>query len=168
MGSGVPRWLAVETLGLRLLQRSAEGRRGPFHGDSLAGGGYSGFPESPAEGGGRTLDLGAFPGTGLILGIPLSQPDRGMYRYCGLGREMAFRHLFGAKQTGWQWFCCFLNHIPARRLIRRNLSYRSGNTKYLPLSGGLTRVCKNEVTGTNRRRYPLIPACAGMTKISWQ
>ena len=70
MGSGVPRWLAVETLGLRLLQRSAEGRRGPFHGDSLAGGGYSGFPESPAEGGGRTLDLGAFPGTGLILGIP--------------------------------------------------------------------------------------------------
>ena len=39
---------------------------------------------------------------------------------------MAFRHLFGAKQTGWQWFCCFLNHIPARRLTRRNLSSRSG------------------------------------------
>ena len=39
---------------------------------------------------------------------------------------MAFRHLFGAKQTGWQWFCCFPNHIPARCLTRRNLSSRSG------------------------------------------
>ena len=68
---------------------------------------------------------------------PGGRADKGMYKYCGLGREMAFRHLFGAKQTGWQWFCCFPNHIPARRLTRRNLSSRSGKHQiHTPVSGG--------------------------------
>ena len=32
--------------------------------------------------------------------LPQGAADRGRYRYCGLGMEMAFRHLFGAKQPG--------------------------------------------------------------------
>ena len=37
---------------------------------------------------------------GFITDREGETPDRGMYRYCGLGREMAFRRLFGAKQPG--------------------------------------------------------------------
>ena len=37
---------------------------------------------------------------GFITDREGETPDRGMYRYDGLGMDMAFRHLFGAKQVG--------------------------------------------------------------------
>ena len=47
----------------------------------------------------KSLDLGSTPQYLMILAGG-GDPDRGMYRYCGLGREMASRRLFGAKQPG--------------------------------------------------------------------
>ncbi len=62
------------------------------------------------------------------------QADRGMYRYCGLGREMTFWHLFGTKPKV-KRVLLLPEPRPGPSAEPKMICHpKAGNTPYIPLS----------------------------------
>ena len=63
--------------------------------------------------------------------------DKGMYRYCGLGREMTFWHLFGTKPKV-KRVLLLPEPRPGPSAEPKMICHpKAGNTPYIPLSAGL-------------------------------
>ena len=67
-------------------------------------------------------------------------PDRGMYKYYGPGRHMAFRHQLGTKPIG-KRLLLLPEPRPGPSAEPKIICHpEAGNTKYIPLSGERARV----------------------------